>query len=370
MESVGMRSLENFYRDKRVLVTGHTGFKGGWLVTWLKLMGAEVTGLALPPDNDEQSFFAAAQVAQGMNSIFGDIRDRETVAGVFRRHRPQIVIHGAAQALVRASYADPVGTYETNLMGTLRVLEAVREIDSVRAVILVTSDKCYENREWLWAYRESDALGGHDPYSSSKACVEIAASAYRRSFFSKTDSPGVATVRAGNVIGGGDWAYDRIVPDIARSIAANVPIVIRHPDATRPWQHVLEPLRGYLMLAQRLYAERTFAEAWNFGPLQDGISVYELAKMFVARFGKGALCLDCDGDAFHEASSLRVDNSKAVTVLGWRPFLPIEDAVALTADWYLGYIRNRHDAAKITQEQVEYYNSCTGERQIAVGSSL
>lgn len=370
MESLGMKSLNEFYSGKHVLLTGHTGFKGGWLATWLKLLGAEVTGLALPPDS-EPSMFEAAGVSHGMNSIFGDIRDRDTVASIFRRHRPQIVIHNAAQALVRASYSDPVGTYETNLIGTLRVLEAVRETDSVRAVVVVTSDKCYENREWVWAYRESDPLGGHDPYSSSKACVEIVVASYRQSFFNGPDSPSVATVRAGNVIGGGDWAPHRIVPDIVRGIAAGVSIVLRNPYATRPWQHVLEPLRGYLMLAQRLYEDRTFAAPWNFGPLQDGISVYQLAKMLLDRWGAGALQLNCDHDAPHEAANLRVDNSKSAAVLGWNPVLSIGAAVAFTADWYLGYMQNPRHAAQLTQEQIEHYCSCNGrERRIAVESSL
>ena len=258
-----------FWHDRRVLVTGHTGFKGAWLSLWLSRLGARVTGLALAPETSP-SLFTLAGLAERVDSRLGDIRSRAIVDAVVAESRPEVVFHLAAQALVRRSYADPVATYETNVMGTAHVLEAARRADGLRAVVVVTSDKCYENREWWWPYREDDALGGYDPYSSSKGCAELVTAAWRRSYFGGPASPaGVASARAGNVIGGGDWAEDRLVPDCMRAFGTSTPVVIRRPAAVRPWQHVLEPLAGYLLLAERLAEGPGFAEAWNFGPSVD-----------------------------------------------------------------------------------------------------
>ena len=262
----------SFWKDKRVLITGHTGFKGGWLSIWMQRLGATVAGYALDPPT-ETSLFDAAQVAESMTSVIADVRDLDRLDGFVSEFRPQVIFHMAAQSLVRRSYADPVDTYGSNVMGTVHVLEAARRCGDVRAVVNVTSDKCYENREWPWGYRENEPMGGHDPYSSSKGCAELITSAYRRSYFSsepatgRSAPPALASARAGNVIGGGDWAEDRLVPDIMRAFLSGQAVVIRNPGSVRPWQHVLEPLRGYLTLAERLHNEGSdFAQAWNFGP--------------------------------------------------------------------------------------------------------
>src|SRR2546430_5089898 len=259
-------SLASFYRGKKVLVTGHTGFKGGWLTAWLKILGAHVIGFALPPGT-RPNLFDAATIDRDMVSLFGDVRNFEELSGTFAERSPEIVIHSAAQPLVRRSYREPVETYATNVMGTVHVLEAARHTASVRALVVVTSDKCYDNREWFWGYREADAMGGHDPYSSSKGAAELVTAGYRKSFFSQNGSAGVGSARAGNVIGGGDWSEDRLVPDIVRAIYSGEPVVIRRPQSVRPWQHVLEPVRGYLVLAKRLFeGGRACADGWNFGP--------------------------------------------------------------------------------------------------------
>src|ERR1700682_6244164 len=254
MESVEMAdSFANFYRGKKVLVTGHSVFKGVWLAFSLKFMGANVVGFALPPEA-EPNLFTTARVGEGMTSVFGDIRDLPALSAVFEQYQPEIVIHNAAQPLVRRSYREPVETYATNVMGTVHALEVARNTSSVRALVVVTSDKCYDNRAWFWGYREADAMGGHDPYSSSKGAAELVTAGYRKSFFRRNGSAGVGSARAGNVIGGGDWSEDRLVPDIVRGISSGAPVVIRRPQSVRPWQHVLEPLRGYLVLAHRLFA--------------------------------------------------------------------------------------------------------------------
>ncbi len=355
MEDLGV-ALDDFYARKRVLVTGHTGFKGGWLVTWLKMMGASVAGLALAPEQTP-SFFSEARIANGMLSVIGDIRDRKAVDDVCQGFQPEIVFHNAAQPLVRRSYADPITTYETNVMGTIRVLEGIRGCKSVRAVVVVTTDKCYENVESLWPYRETDRLGGFDPYSSSKACAEMVVSAYRHSFFS-SGMPLVATVRAGNVIGGGDWAEDRIVPDIVRGIAGKKPILIRNPASTRPWQHVLEPLRGYLMLGKALAEGRSdCATAWNFGPNHDGIPVHQLATLLVSVWGQGEIVLAVSDANTPEAKNLRLDSSRAQAILKWHPLLSFEEAVNLTAWWYRTYLANPSCADELTRDQILSY--CT-----------
>jgi len=351
-----MSDFTNFYRGKAVLVTGHTGFKGGWLVAWLKSLGAQVIGLALPPAT-RPNLFESIFLSGGMVSVFGDIREPSVVSSIFRQHQPEIVFHNAAQPLVLRSYREPIETYATNVMGTAHVLDAVRSSPSVRAVVVVTSDKCYENREWFWGYREEDALGGRDPYSSSKACAELLSAAYRHSFFSREGTAAVATARAGNVIGGGDWSEDRLVPDIVRGIASNQPIIIRRPDSVRPWQHVLDPVRGYLLLAERLYHNREFAEAWNFGPRDsDAVPVREIALRLIAAWGTGELRIQPDPDAPHEAQYLRLNTSKAEHRLAWHPLLNLQQSIEWTAEWYRAYYRDPDSAAANTAEQLQRYS--------------
>ena len=314
-----MTPAARFWRGTKVLVTGHTGFKGAWLSAWLAGMGASVTGVALPPETSP-NLFDLLGLARDVDSLLRDVRDLEAMQGVFRSAQPEVVFHLAAQALVRRSYADPVQTYATNLMGTVHVLEAARATPSVRAVVNVTSDKCYENRETQHAYRETDAMGGHDPYSSSKGAAELITSAYRRSFFA-TDGKLLASARAGNVIGGGDWSEDRLIPDCVRAFSAGRDLVLRDPLAVRPWQHVLEPLAGYLLLAERLAAgEAAAADAWNFGPDDaDSASVGRVVNEIVRLWGGSARWRQDDIAQPHEAHLLRLDVSKARQQLGWRP---------------------------------------------------
>ncbi|MDC7784341.1 CDP-glucose 4,6-dehydratase [Rhodoplanes sp. TEM] len=324
-----------FWAGRRVLITGHTGFKGAWASLLLGSMGAEVTGLALPPETDE-GLFVAAGLAGGMRHRIGDIRDLATVRDAVAAARPQIVVHMAAQSLVRLSYDDPVGTYATNVMGTVNVLEAVRHAPDVEAVLVVTSDKCYENVGWVWGYREIDRLGGHDPYSNSKGCAELVADAYRRSFFGGEGAARVATVRAGNVIGGGDFARDRLVPDAIRAFRAGRPLRIRNPLSIRPWQHVLDPVIGYLRLAERLAAgvDGT-ADAWNFGPgAASEVPVAQIADTLV-RLWRGRAAWEQDpGEHPHEAHLLKLDCTKATTRLGWRPLVGLDAALGMVVDWY------------------------------------
>jgi CDP-glucose 4,6-dehydratase len=325
-----------FWRGKRVFVTGHTGFKGAWLTAWLVEMGAEVHGYALKPDQ-ERTCFDSCGLETRMASTLGDIRDATALARALRDASPDVVFHLAAQSLVRRSYRDPVGTFATNVMGTVHLLESVRQIPAVRAVVIVTSDKCYENREWVWGYREDEPMGGHDPYSASKGCAELVTAAYRRSFFEPNRSGvGVASARAGNVIGGGDWAVDRVVPDAVRSLERSEPVVLRNPDAVRPWQHVLEPVAGYLMLAERLFGEPAqWSGAWNFGPREeDAVTVATLTDKLVKQWGRGSWRVASGRDGPHEARYLKLDCSKARQVLGWRPRLTLDESVELTVAWY------------------------------------
>lgn len=359
----------DYFHGRSVLVTGHTGFKGGWLATWLKELGAHVTGLALDPPAGEPSLFELADVADGMESRIADIRDLAAVRGIVRESEPAVVFHLAAQPLVRESYSDPVRTYATNVLGTVHVLEAVREVDSVRCVVNVTTDKCYENRGWPWGYREIDALGGHDPYSSSKAASEIVTAAYRSSFFSDPASPRVATARAGNVIGGGDWAADRLVPDVVRALSEGRRILVRNPGAVRPWQHVLDPLGGYLLLAARLAGEEgeRFAGPWNFGPSRDSaVSVSELLERLDRAWPERSIERDEQPGTQgpHEARFLQLDIAKAMHELGWRPAWDLDAAVKATAAWYQAYLdgagaRGRAPSlARLTSEQIRDYTSC------------
>ncbi len=346
-----------FWRGRRVLLTGHTGFKGGWLALLLRKLGAGVAGLALPPSTSP-NLFDLASVVDGIDHQIADVTDLSAVEAVFVRHCPEIVFHLAAQSLVRESYRDPVGTYATNVMGTVHVLDAARRCKSVRAVVVVTSDKCYANQEWVWPYRETDRLGGDDPYSNSKGCAELITEAYRTSFFKPADyaEHGVAigSARAGNVIGGGDWAADRLVPDAVRAFSGNLPLVIRNPGATRPWQHVLDPLVGYLLLAHRLFSDGPqFGAGWNFGPESAGHSSVEqlAAKLFTAWEGS-AQWQPATGPQSHEALALRLDSSKSRALLGWRPLFSLDEAIELTAQWYLAW-KEGADLHALTDRQLD-----------------
>ena len=356
-----MEDLVSGWRDRRVFVTGHTGFKGGWLSLWLAGKGTRVRGYALDPAT-EPNFFTQANVGAALDDNRGDIRDYSRLQASLVDFEPEVVFHLAAQPLVRRSYTDPLGTYGTNVMGTANLLEAVRKCRSVRAVVCVTTDKCYQNREWAWPYRESDPLGGHDPYSSSKACAEIVAAAYRDSYF-RADRMGehrvgIATARAGNVIAGGDWSEDRLIPDLIRGFCAGEPVLIRHPEAIRPWQHVLEPLQGYITLAERLLGGCTeAASAYNFGP-SDGDSwpVGHIADKSVKMWGSGASWVRDEAPHVHEAHYLKLDSSKARAELGWRPRLNLETALDWTVQWYRSW-RDGADMSQITTSQIGAYEA-------------
>ena len=335
-----------FWKGKKVFLTGHTGFKGSWLCLWLHALGAEVHGYALDPPT-EPSLYRLCTIDGLVRSTIADVRDRERVAQAVHAAGPEIVIHMAAQPLVRDSYKVPVDTYGINVMGTVNLLEAVRAADTVRAVINVTTDKCYENREWLWGYRENEPLGGYDPYSSSKACSELATAAYRSSYFHPADHAkhgvGVATARAGNVIGGGDFAADRLVPDCVRSILKGEKVLIRNPHSIRPWQHVLEPLSGYLVLAEKLVENgAAHSEPWNFGPDDsDAVTVERIVRSFCDRWGSGAAYEIDAAEHPHEAGFLKLDCSKARTRLGWRPRWNLDRAVASIVDWTRAYVEQK-----------------------------
>ena len=356
VEGLAMTVNPTFWNGKRVLLTGHTGFKGSWLSLWLQSMGAQVVGYALAPPTNP-SLFDVAQVGQGMTSVIGDIRDLAKLQAVFAEHSPEIVIHMAAQPLVRYSYQNPVETYATNVMGTVHLLEAARHTPSVKAVVVVTTDKCYENKEWLWGYREDEPMGGHDPYSNSKGCSELVTSAYRRSFF-QDKGIALASARAGNVIGGGDWAADRLIPDILRAFEQSQPVIIRNPHATRPWQHVLEPLGGYLALAERLYTDgQAFAEGWNFGPHDDDARpVQWIVEHLVNSWGNGA-SWQLDGGAHpHEANYLKLDISKAKARLGWQPHWNLTHSLEKIVEWHKAFGENQ-DMCKITLNQIAEYQN-------------
>jgi CDP-glucose 4,6-dehydratase len=329
---LALNAFEASYGRRRVLVTGHTGFKGSWLCLWLQTLGSHVTGLALDPSS-EPSHWDLLKLSITDHRI--DIRDEAAVSRVFAAERPEVVFHLAAQPLVRRSYREPVTTWATNVMGTAHVLEAARRTPEVRAVVVVTTDKCYENREWPWAYRERDRLGGHDPYSASKAGAELVAASYRTAFLKYPSAPLLATARGGNVIGGGDWSEDRLVPDLVRSVIAREPLVIRSPRATRPWQHVLDCLSGYLLLGQRLLAGDTAcAEAWNFGPDGDGNRTVEQVLRGLARTWPQLRWQLGSSPQPHEAGLLHLDTAKAKMHLGWRPVWNLEQAIHHTANWY------------------------------------
>ncbi len=329
---------EKFWAGKRVFLTGHTGFKGGWLAIWLHRLGAEVHGFSLAPTTTP-SLFDTAQIEKVLVSdTQGDIRDFPTLESALKKANPEIIFHLAAQPLVRASYREPLETIASNVMGTTHLLEAARKIDGLRAILVITTDKCYENQEWVYPYRENDPLGGHDPYSASKACAEIVAASYRASFFSKEGVVAVATARAGNVIGGGDWAEDRLVPDCIRAFSTDQNVELRYPEAIRPWQHVLEPISGYLMLAEALCGEHApdYAGAWNFGPDASGdATVGEIAHRVAEYWGRGKIVLPiAAGCQPHEAGLLRLDITKAQSLLRWNPRWSIDCALGETVGWY------------------------------------
>lgn len=339
--------FKNFYRGKRVLVTGHTGFKGSWLSIWLHELGAEVIGVAKEPMTDKDNYVLSGIGGKIKADLRADIRDSQRMKDLFQEYQPEIVFHLAAQPLVCLSYEIPVETYETNVMGTINILEAIRITDSVKVGVMITTDKCYENKEQLWGYRENEPMGGYDPYSSSKGAAEIAIASWRRSFFNpeqyEKHGKSIASVRAGNVIGGGDWALDRIIPDCIRALESNKPIEIRNPKAIRPWQHVLEPLSGYMLLASKMWNEPTkYCEGWNFGPRAESItSVWKVATKVIENYNnRGELRDISDPDALHEARLLMLDISKAKFLLGWEPRMNINQCVALTIDWYKGYKQN------------------------------
>lgn len=330
--------FDNVFKGKTILVTGHTGFKGSWLSIWLRELGSNVIGYALEPYTEYDNF-VAAKLENRIESNIGDIQDYGKLKRAFDKYQPEIVFHMAAQSLVRLSYKQPKSTYDTNVVGTVNLLECCRLTDSVKVIINVTSDKCYENKEWIWGYREDDPVGGYDPYSSSKACSEIITSAYRNSFFNaKEHSKAISTVRAGNVIGGGDWREDRLIPDCIKALKENKPIGIRSPKSIRPWQHVLEPLSGYLLLASRMCEDgEKYSGAWNFGPVHGSIiTVEELVKSLIKHWGHGTYKDLSEGMSYepHETKSLILDISKAINSLNWVPTLGLNEAIEYTTDWY------------------------------------
>lgn len=361
MENMAVKLTKEFWHGKRVFLTGHTGFKGSWLSLWLNSWGAEVTGYALEPPTDP-SLFELCRIDERINSVIGDTRDGDRLAQAMHSADPEIVLHLAAQPIVRESYKDPVGTYATNVLGTVNVLEAVRSCQNVRALVNVTTDKCYENKEWTWGYRENEPLGGYDPYSSSKACSELVTASYRSSFFNPSDYPkhgvALATARAGNVIGGGDWALDRLVPDSIRALLKGENVRIRNPYATRPWQHVLEPLSGYMLLAEKLYQEGPrYGEAWNFGPEEsDAWPVEAIVKLICEKWGKNSIYQVDDGEHPHEAHYLKLDCSKAHSLLDWRPHWNIGTAIEKVVEWSLAY-KNSQDMNEICLAQIEEFTT-------------
>ena len=364
MVATGANASPKIWQERRVLLTGHTGFKGGWLALWLAELGATVRGFALDPYTTP-NLVTEARLYDVIEDRRGDIRDGAAVDRAMGEFKPEVVFHMAAQPLVRLSYEDPIGTYETNVLGTARVLDAVRRTPSVRAVVSVTTDKCYENKEWLWGYRETDPLGGYDPYSSSKACAEIVSAAYRQSYFNPQQlgqpgghSVGIATARAGNVIGGGDWALDRLLPDLVRGFLSREPVRVRRPKAIRPWQHVLEPLHGYLLLAEHLLSgEPRFATAYNFGPSDDDArTVAWIAERMTHFWGAGASWRIDEDPSVHEAGYLKLDASRARAELGWQPRMRLETALEWLVEWYKAAATGA-DMQALTLEQIRAYGS-------------
>ncbi len=350
------------YKGKKVLITGHTGFKGSWLLIWLAELGAEVIGYSLEPPTDP-NLFESINLKDRIIHIIGDLRDEKHLISVFEEYRPKFIFHLAAQSLVRLSYKEPKLTYETNIMGTVNVLEVVRKTKSVKVCIIVTSDKCYENKECLYSYREIDPMGGYDPYSSSKGCAELVTSAYRRSFFNpkghgKTHNVALSSVRAGNVIGGGDWGEDRIIPDCIQALSQNKTIIIRNPQSIRPWQYILEPLSGYLLLGALMYEDGAkYSSSWNFGPNDESIiTVEELVKLVIKHWGCGNNTIDTSGHP-HEADLLKLDTSKARSLLGWKPIYDVYEAVKKTINWYKNFYNDmpKEELYEFTIREIRKY---------------
>lgn len=354
-----MKNFNNVYKGKRVLVTGHTGFKGSWLSIWLKELGAEVIGYSLEPYTEKDNF-VLSHLSEKIVDIRGDIRDRKHLRAIFDKYKPEIVFHMAAQPLVRLSYDIPVETYETNLMGTINILEEIRNCKNTKIGIMITTDKCYENKEQIWGYRENESFGGYDPYSSSKGACEIAIQSWRNSFFNPKDyekhGKSIASVRAGNVIGGGDWAKDRIVPDCIRALEEGKDIEIRSPKSIRPWEHVLEPLSGYLLLGQKMMEDPIkYCEGWNFGPNLDAIvNVWEVAEKIVKNYVKGNLKDISNPNALHEAKLLLLDITKSRFELGWKPTLTINESIELTTEWYKRY--KNEDVYQLCVKQINEFS--------------
>jgi CDP-glucose 4,6-dehydratase len=367
MDAPTTQPLNTFWKNRRVFLTGHTGFKGGWLALWLSHLGANVRGYALDPSTNP-NLFTTARIGEILEDIRGDIRDAARLDASMRDFRPEVVFHLAAQPLVRRSYEDPIGTYETNVIGTARVLDAVRRTPSVRAVVSVTTDKCYENKEWVWPYRETDPLGGYDPYSSSKACAELVSSAFRQSYFPidrlAEHGVAIATARAGNVIGGGDWSTDRLIPDLIRGFLSGEPVRIRRPHAIRPWQHVLEPIHGYMRLAEELLAPAPqaarFATAYNFGPSEDDARpVSWIAERMTHFWGNNASWILDDDHGPHEAGYLRLDSSRASRDLAWQPRLHLETALEWLVEWYRTWQATPEAIQQLTHSQITRYHALT-----------
>jgi len=374
MVSHARRQLfDDIYRGKTVLVTGHTGFKGSWLALWLHSLDAKVVGYALEPLTDP-SMFNAIDLPTKITHIIGDVRDFGHLSAVMETHQPQIVFHLAAQPLVRLSYREPQLTYETNVMGTVNLLEAVRRTSSVRVVVNVTSDKCYENKEWDYSYRENDPLGGFDPYSSSKGCAELVSASYHRSFFNNPDSVHMASARAGNVVGGGDWASDRIVPDCIRSLQKSAQVVLRNPQAIRPWQHVLESLSGYLWLGNLLWVKgHAYSGPWNFGPEPGGnITVQEVVEKIIKHWGEGAWGKDADtSQQLHEAKYLKLDCTRANNLLKWFSVYDIEQTLRVTTAWYRAYYCSHAKMWEHSLRDIEEYVEAASVKKLAwVGKTL
>ena len=353
-----MNYFKDIFSKKKIFVTGHTGFQGGWLSTWLTMLSADVYGFALKP-NTEPSMFNAVKLEKKMISAIGDIRDFENLKNVIRKVEPEFIFHLAAQPLVRESYDKPLETFQTNVLGTCNILEIIREMDSVKACVIMTSDKCYKNMEWDYAYRENDPMGGHDPYSASKGATEIVTSSYIDSFFKeKKNRSRIATVRAGNVIGGGDWSKDRIIPDLIRKITSKQVLDVRNPNSIRPWQFVLEPISGMMLLASKMVKKEINSDSWNFGPniFDSTITVKELVESAIDNWKSGKWKDSSDKKNLHEAKNLRLDSTKSNNILSWKPTYTFKDAIKSTIDWYKKFYQNEKDIPKFTEKQIQKYS--------------
>lgn len=355
---------KKFWKGKKVFLTGHTGFKGSWMAQWLLQLGSEVYGYSLAP-NTSPSHYELLKLNESLEESIADIRDYESLKSALHQFQPDIVFHLAAQPLVRLSYESPIDTYSTNVMGTVNLLNACRSCDQLGAVVVITTDKCYKNNEWVWPYRETDTLGGFDPYSNSKACAELVVDCYRHSFFQKSSSsstPQLASARAGNVVGGGDWALDRLIPDIMRAYENQKEMVVRSPQAVRPWQHVLDPLYGYILLAQALYGNNTQEACFNFGPNhQDTVTVLDILKLVKSTLGEKFQFRIEENNTLHEAHLLKLDSSKAISTLKWTPHLSKEDTIQMTVNWYEGFFQSQ-SPLELTQSQIQHFESLIGSR--------